>query len=302
MPEQQQSGLQLRGNQCNMTDILQRISLSKPPVDQGMYSSLYISDYKPYSEYYQHPPVMDRSQKLKLEAQLKQKEFAKPVEKEPVRYVEEPICQEVVPPYPIRMDPRVSKVQGAPLVFQEIQDDQRNDTPPTESSPIHPKEGERLDQQTDGCILQANIDGPCFKQEQGQNWSDYQQFLLESRRSSQAQVKEIKKLNRETSVFPKDYIGSTEASTYQRDYKYWPRDRSGYSRANRNFSSLFLEDSYYKGHPWMSEYMDNYNIFLKKLQWSTRNPVSSFCSAVKPIPHLSHGMPSQTPIAVNTAL
>ncbi|KAH0627052.1 hypothetical protein JD844_002420 [Phrynosoma platyrhinos] len=262
MPEQQQLGPQLRGNQCNMTDIMQRISLSK----------------------------------------LKQKEFAKPVQKEPVRYIEEPICQEVVPPYPVRMDGRMSKSQGTPLVFQQVQEDQFNDTPLADPSAVHPNEGERLGQQTDGDAMQGNRHVPCIKQEQGQNWNDYQQFLLESRRSNQAQVKEIKKLNQETSVFPRDFIGSTDASTYQRDYKYWPRVRSGCCRANRNFSSLFLEDAYYKDHPWRSEYMDNYNIFLRKLHWSSRNPVSSFCTAVKPITHLSHGMPSQTPIAVNTAL
>ncbi|XP_062840125.1 uncharacterized protein LOC134299906 [Anolis carolinensis] len=301
MPEQQQLRPQLRGKQCNMTDLIQqRISRSKPPVDLGMYRTLYMTDYQPYTEYYQYPPNMELSQKLKLEAQLKEKEFARHVE-EPMKYMEEPLCHDVAPPYPVTMCGKVSKVQEAPPGFQHIQV-QLNNTAPAESVATHSKERERRDQITHGDAIQDKIPLPTkIKEECGQNWSDYQQFLLESRRSTESQIKGIKRLSLETSVFPKDYIGCTDASTYQRDYKNWPRVRSGFSRANRNFSSPLLEDAFYKNHPWMSDYKDNYSIFLKKLHWAARNPVSSFCSAVKPIPHLSHGMPSQTPIAVNSA-
>ncbi|XP_061446932.1 uncharacterized protein LOC133367135 [Rhineura floridana] len=300
MPEQQQPRPQLRGNQCNMADIMQRISLSKPPVNEGMYRTLYMMDYKPYADYHYQPPTMDASQKLKLEAQLKAKEFERPVEHEPVKYVEGPGCQEVQPPYPTRMDGRLSKGQEA-SPFLPFQEDQRNYYLPLEPVAVQQMEGEKLPQQTDSCTMPGNIETPCIMQELGQNWNNYQQFLLEKRRANQMQLKEIKKMHLGSSVFSPDFITSTNASTYQRDYKYWPRVQSGYCRANRNFSNLHFEDGYYIENPWTSEYMDNYNIFLRKLNWKTRNPVSSFCSAIKPIPRLSHGMSSQTPIAVNTA-
>nr|XP_020662875.1 uncharacterized protein LOC110086342 isoform X2 [Pogona vitticeps]XP_020662876.1 uncharacterized protein LOC110086342 isoform X2 [Pogona vitticeps] len=285
-----------------MTDIMQRISLSKPHVDQGMYRTLYMVDYKPYAEHHQWRPMMDPSQRLKLEAQLKEKELARPVQKKPVKYVEEPGCQEVQPPYPVGMVGRASKGLEAPPPNQQAQEEQWNHSLPlADPTAIQEKEAERLAQLADAIALTGNTDVPCIKQEQGQNWNSYQQFLLENRRANQVQVQEIKRLNLETSVFPRDFIRSTDASTYQRDYKCWPRIRGGFCRANRNFSNLLLEDGYYKNNPWSSEYMDNYNIFLRKLHWTARNPVSSFCSAVQPIPHLSHGMPSQTPIAVNTA-
>ncbi|KAF7239062.1 Testis-expressed sequence 37 protein [Varanus komodoensis] len=71
-----------------------------------MYRTLYMMDYKPYAESQKELPTVDFSQKMKLEAQLKAKEFARPVENEPVKYVEEFACQEVQPPYPVRMNGR----------------------------------------------------------------------------------------------------------------------------------------------------------------------------------------------------
>ncbi|KAJ7313368.1 hypothetical protein JRQ81_004669 [Phrynocephalus forsythii] len=302
MPERQQLRPHLQGNQCNMTDILQRISLSKPHVDQGMYRTLYMIDYQHYAEHHQWRPMTEPSQRLKLEAQLKEKELAKPAQKKEVKYVEEAGCQEVQPPYPVGMVGRASKGKEAPPRNQEHQEHWSYYPPLEDPTAVQEKEAEILAQPEDAVAVTGTPEAPCLKQEQGQNWNSYQQFLLENRRANQVQVQEIKRLNLETSVFPRDFIRSTEASTYQKDYKSWPRVQGGYCRPNRNFSSLFLEDGYYKDNPWTSEYMDNYSIFLRKLQWNARNPVSSFCSAVKPIPHISHGMPSQTPIAVNTAL
>ncbi|KAM6453509.1 uncharacterized protein PHA67_019344 [Liasis olivaceus] len=148
----------------------------------------------------------------------------------------------------------------------------------------------------------GSIGTPCIRQELGQNWNNYQQFMLEMRRANQTQLKEIKKLHLGSSVFQADFVTTTDASTYQRDYKNWPRVRSGLYRANRNFSNFVFHDGYYDENPWMSEYMDNYNIFLRKLNWKTQNPVSAFCSAVRPISRLSPEISTQNPIAVNSAL
>ncbi|XP_053119992.1 uncharacterized protein LOC128330736 [Hemicordylus capensis] len=314
MPEQQHLSSPLRGNQCNMTDVIQRISLSKPPVSMNMYKTLYMTDYKPFSEYQNElsMPTMDLAQKLKLEAQLKTKEFAKPTENEPMKYAEGPSCQEVQPPYPSSVEGRLLKCQEAPPSFQEIQDDQQKyvnamipnterDLPYPNPAVIQEKEAEKSAQQTDPCLpaMPGNLDAPCIINDLGQNWANYQQFILENRRASNAQVQEIKKLSLESSAFPADYITSTEPSTYQRDYVHWPRVQSGFCRAHRNYSNLILNDGYYNKDPWMSEYMDNYSIFLRHLNWKSRNAMTSLCSGIH---HHSHVVPSQTSIAVNTAL
>ncbi|XP_028607500.2 uncharacterized protein LOC114607972 [Podarcis muralis] len=301
MPEQQQSRPQLRENQCNMTDIMQRIALSKPPVNKDMYNTLYTKDYIHYDDYHYQVPTMDASQMLKLEAQLKAKEFHTPVEPEPVKYVEAAGCQEVRPPYPMDLGRRLTTSQAAPPPFQQVQEDPQVCHLLPKQSAVQKMEAERLAQQADACIPPDQVPSPCICPEQGQNWSDYQQFLLETQRATQMQLREIKKSHVGSTVFQPEVYPRTEPSTYQRDYVPWPRLRSGFCSANRNFSNLVFDDGYYTENPWVSEYMDNYNIFLKKLNWKNRNPVSSFCSAVKPVTNFCHRMPSQTPIAVNTA-
>lgn len=47
----------------------------------------------------------------------------------------------------------------------------------------------------------GSIGTPCIKQELGQNWNNYQQFMLEMRRANQTQLKEIKKSHLGSSVF-----------------------------------------------------------------------------------------------------
>ncbi|ETE71520.1 Jem1, partial [Ophiophagus hannah] len=254
-----------------MTDITQRISLSRPPLKRSMYKTLYMMDYKPYEEFQSQLPMMDLSkvknknlhlvhclcnlilQKLQLETQLKKKEFERLVEKEPVKYAEEPICQEVEPPYPVKIHESLSSNQEAPLAFQQVEKDQEKYHLLSEPTAFQKREAESITPQ------------------------------------------------RDTFAMP-DFAISTDASTYQRDYKHWSSVRSGFYQANRNFSNFFFNDGYYNENPWTSEYMDTYNIFLKKLNRKTQNPVSTFCSTVRPIPSLSPEISTQTPIAVNTAL
>ncbi|XP_039187620.1 uncharacterized protein LOC120302764 [Crotalus tigris] len=281
-----------------MTDITQRISLSKPPVKQNMYKTLYMMDYKPYDELQNQLSMMDLSKKLQLETQLKKKEFERLVEKESMKYAEESICQEIEPPYPVKIDESLSNSQEAPLAFQQIEGDQEKYYLPSEPTAFQKKEAESIVPQTEAFAMPGT---PCIKQELGQNWNHYQQFMLEMRRANQTQLKEIKKSHLGSSVFQADFVTTTDASTYQRDYKHWPSVRSGFYQANRNFSNFFFHDGYYNENPWTSEYMDNYNIFLKKLNWKTQNPVSTFCSTVRPISCLSPEISIQTPIAVNTA-
>ncbi|XP_026535595.1 uncharacterized protein LOC113420053 [Notechis scutatus] len=299
MPEQPVSQPLLKDNRCNMTDTMQRISLSRPPMKKSMYNTLYMMDYKPYEEFQSELPMMDLSKKLQLETQLKKKEFERLVEKEPMKYAEEPICREVEPPYPVKIDESLSSNQEAPLAFLQVERDQEKYHLPSEPTAFQKREAESVIPQRDTFAMPGT---PCIKQELGQNWNNYQQFMLEMRRANQTQLKEIKKSHLGSSVFQADFAISTDASTYQRDYKHWSSVRSGFYQANRNFSNFFFNDGYYNENPWTSEYMDNYNIFLKKLNRKTQNPVSTFCSTVRPIPSLSPEISTQTPIAVNTAL
>ncbi|XP_034271998.1 uncharacterized protein LOC117664789 [Pantherophis guttatus] len=297
MPEQPVSQPLLKDNRCNMTDIPQRISLSRPPVKKSMYKTLYMMDYKPCDEFQNQLPMMDLSKKQQLETQLKKKEFERLTEKEPMKYAEEPDCQEVEPPYPAKIDESLSSSQEAPLAFQQVERDQEKYFP-SEPTAFQKKEAEYIAPQREASAMPGT---PCIKQELGQNWNNYQHFMLEMNRANQAQLKEIKKLHLGSSVFQADFVTSTDASTYQRDYKHWSRVRSGFYQANRNFSNFVFHDGYYNEDPWTSEYMDNYNIFLKKLNRKTQNPVSTFCSTVRPISSLSPEISTQTPIAVNTA-
>ncbi|KAL7976976.1 hypothetical protein Chor_008925 [Crotalus horridus] len=179
-----------------MTDITQRISLSKPPVKQNMYKTLYMMDYKPYDEFQNQLSMMDLSKKLQLETQLKKKEFERLVEKESMKYAEESICQEVEPPYPVKIDESLSNSQEAPLAFQQIEGDQEKYYLPSEPTAFQKKEAESIVPQTEAFAMP-------------------------------------------------DFVTTTDASTYQRDYKHWPSVRSGFYQANRNFSNFFFHDGYY---------------------------------------------------------
>ncbi|KAL8165937.1 UNVERIFIED_CONTAM: hypothetical protein K2H54_056899 [Gekko kuhli] len=154
------------GNQCNMTDVMQRISLSKPPVDMGMYRTLYMMDYQPYSDNHPQPQarVMDHTEeKLSLEAQLKAKEFTQPIKHEAVKYTEDPACQEVQPPYPTMIERRLGRGQYAPPPSEPVKKDHLKDfhtalpsaqnhllqhSSPVESIATKGEEAERLSQQT----------------------------------------------------------------------------------------------------------------------------------------------------------
>lgn len=101
-------------------------------------------------------------QKLTLEAQLKAKEFAHRIQCEPVKYAEEPACQEVQPPYPAVMMERWRRGQEAPLAPQPVKRDHQVESPralpsaeapllqpspPVESTSARSEEAERLGQQ-----------------------------------------------------------------------------------------------------------------------------------------------------------
>ncbi|XP_077158755.1 protein SPMIP9 [Paroedura picta] len=294
------------GNPCSMMEVMRRVSLSKPPVDMGMYRTLYMMDYQPYTDNHQWPHAEER---LILDAQLKAKEFARPIKQEAVKYAEDPACQEVQPPSPTMMMSRVGRGSSAPQPSEATEKYLQKDfpavlpspqpSPPTKSVAANQaEEVERMSPSMQPRAVPGSTDIPCVQRELGQNWDNYQQFLLETQRAQHTQAQETKKLSLGCSVFPPDFISATDASTYQRDYKHWLRVRSGFCRAHRNFSNLLLEDGYYNRDPWMSDYMDNYSIFLQRHNWTLRSPASSFCSATKPVAHLSCGMPSQTPVAL----
>ncbi|KAJ6660511.1 hypothetical protein lerEdw1_017508 [Lerista edwardsae] len=250
MPEQPQSRPQPKGNQCNMKDVMQRISLARPPVNLGMYRTLYMIDYQPFNEYLNQPPTSttELAQQLKLDAQLKAKEFSRPIESEPEKYAEEPACQEVQSPYPDRVEGRCSKAREVPPPFQQVQEEPRkyfNPVLPVPTPYVEPTAERAIQEAPDACAMAGNTDVVNIKQDPGQNWDNYEQFILETRRAHHTQIKDIKKLHLGSSIFQDDLLTPTEASTYQRDYKYWPRVRSGFCRAHRNFSSLVFEDGYY---------------------------------------------------------
>uniref|UniRef100_A0ACB8FU33 Uncharacterized protein n=1 Tax=Sphaerodactylus townsendi TaxID=933632 RepID=A0ACB8FU33_9SAUR len=227
----------------------------------GMYQTIYMMDYKPYPDGHQQPhtSIVDHAEKLTLEAQLKAKEFAQPFKHEPVKYAEDPPCQEVQPPFPTMMERRWGQGQDVPPPTQPVKEAHQKDfhtalptaqnflqhSPLVKSVATLEKEAERLSQQTDPNAMPDDKAVPCVKDELGQNWDNYQQFLLESHRARHTQAQEIKKLSLGCSVLQEDFISGADASTYQQDYRYWPRVRTGFCRAQRNFSNLLFEDGYY---------------------------------------------------------
>ncbi|XP_010212941.1 PREDICTED: uncharacterized protein LOC104567786 [Tinamus guttatus] len=139
------------------------------------------------------------------------------------------------------------------------------------------------------------------KQKLAEGWATYQQFILETCRARQFKAQENRSMVLGSSILGEECFDCDHRSTYKTDFQPLLGARGGYCKANRTFSHIFTEDECFNQNYWVSEYEDNYSIFLNRLTRSPQIPAVGMCSAIKPVPHLPHMLSSQDVIAVDTA-
>ncbi|XP_064367688.1 uncharacterized protein LOC135328325 [Dromaius novaehollandiae] len=139
------------------------------------------------------------------------------------------------------------------------------------------------------------------KQELAHGWATYQQFVLETCRARQFKAQQNKNMVLGSSVLGEECFDLDCRSTYNTDFQPLPGAHGGCCKANRTLSHIFAEDECFNQNYWVSEYKDNYSVFLQRLNRSPQTPTAGLCSAIKPIWHVPRRLSSQKVIAVETA-
>ncbi|XP_019409036.1 PREDICTED: uncharacterized protein LOC109322422 [Crocodylus porosus] len=315
-----------------MEEVMRTLSGSKTPVSLDMYQSSYMTDYRPYGDYRQSAA---HSQKVKsVEAQQDITESAAPLEYQPAdntvdqrRGTTEGPCLKAANGSGDKLKKSHVGNSSGSESFQTVQDQRKyfNSTVsnaesslPRYYSPTNHKDKLRRTQtpsplekvafypQSPPTTVQPSgkeePQGPALcNQEPGHSWDSYQQFIQETCRARQRTAQQNKRRILGSSIFREEHFNIDKRSTYSTDFKQWSGGYDGQCTTHRNVSNIFFQDGCHNQNPWISEYKDNYSIFLKRLNRQSHNSISGLCSPVKPFSHLSHGLSPQKPIAVNMA-
>nr|XP_047904365.1 uncharacterized protein LOC106033904 [Anser cygnoides] len=313
------------GAWVTMADAMRKPVHLKPPVSLGMYRSSYKRDYRWCEE--NQPTSEVYTQKLKFaDSQLKAKEFSVPEEPRVMTY-----CDNIggegrgVTPGPaaVRGRKQVGSA-SSPQAFQQAQEEQRkrfdSALPLAESYLPRPypaaeltaTRAERLERPqalselenelpSSQCLLAAaRAPGAAGmlrrRQKLDPGWGTYQHFMLETGRAKQLEAQQNKNMLLGSSVLVEECFDLDRRSTYTTDFQRWPAAHDGCCKANKNLSHVFPEDEHFQQNHWVSEYKDNYSIFLHRLNRAAQEPTTGLCSALKP-----RRLSSQTGIALGTA-
>ncbi|XP_052539006.1 uncharacterized protein LOC128080659 [Tympanuchus pallidicinctus] len=285
---------------------------SKPPVSLGMYRSMYKKEYKWHEE--NKPPTEEDVKKLRA------KEFAVPQEPQAMPYYDKALGEG-------RDVTQSEKEEGtdlSPSVLQQAHEEQRkhfsSDLPLAESCAPkqylttelaatqvdRPERPQALSGQENELSssqhLQAAAGGPgatgmlLYRQKLDPTWGTYQHFMLETGQALRDEAQQNKNVALSSSVSVEECCGHDRRSTYSTDFQHQPAACTGSCIANKNLSHIFTEDERFHQNHWVSEYKDNYSIYLQKLNWASQGHAAEPGSALKP-----QGLPSQSEVSPDTA-
>nr|XP_021153473.1 uncharacterized protein LOC110364270 [Columba livia] len=273
-----------------MGDTMKKTTLSKPRVSLGMYRSSYKRDYE-----WPEKSLSDKDmQKLQIaDSQLKAKEFAVPQEEKVVPYSDNVVCQEKqVIPAPSIEASRVDDTGGMkpeegclPRCYpttalagpqaERLERLQALAVPKNELFYCQCLPADDQTAGTAGMLLHGQKLVP--------TWATYQQFIMEMGWARQNDARKNKSLS-QGSVDFEECLDPDWRSTYNRDFQHLPGPLGGCCRANKGLSHIFPKDERLNQNLWVSEYKDNYSIFLRKLKrcraglgavpWDGHSPVS----------------------------
>ncbi|GAB0187981.1 hypothetical protein GRJ2_001263400 [Grus japonensis] len=275
-----------------MVDTKRKTAHSKLPVSPGMYRSLYKRDYRWCEEY--EPPNEEDVQKLQIaDSQLKAKEFAIPREERAMTYSDSVVRErrELIPALSIKASSCADgaggrKPEGSTSGPKALQQRKHFTSalpvaesclpkyyPATELAATQAEKSGRLRalaepenelsycQHLPAAAQTAGTAGMLLcRQKLAPGWATYRQFTLEMCRARQRDAQQNRSMIMDSSVLMEGQWMEAVVDVLCR---------------NR----------------WVSEYKDNYSIFLRRLNRSSQTPSAELCS----------GLSSEKGIAMDTA-
>ncbi|XP_071664441.1 uncharacterized protein [Patagioenas fasciata] len=236
-----------------MVDTMKKTTFSKPHVSLGMYRSSYKRDYE-----WPEESLSDKDmQKLQIaDSQLKAKEFAVPQEKKVVPYSDDVVCQErEVIPAPSIEASRVDETGG-----RKPEEGCLPRCYPTTA--LAGPQAERLERLQALAVPENELCLPADGQTAGTagmllhgqklvpTWATYQQFIMETGWARQNDARKNKSLSQSSVDFEGQGMEVVAAAPWGVGGQPLQKERN----------------------LWVSEYKDNYSIFLRKLSRSPQIP------------------------------
>ncbi|XP_071609293.1 uncharacterized protein [Heliangelus exortis] len=102
-------------------------------------------------------------------------------------------------------------------------------------------------------------------------WATYQQFSVDTFWRRQREAQQNKNMTGGSSVFGGDSFDPDWRSTYNTDFHPWPGVHGGSCKGNWGPTHVFPENPHLNQN-WISEYKDNYSIFLRRVNRPSQVP------------------------------